>query len=190
MRSAVRRLERLRRVAPPGAGAWWDRASAEVRGEARANGFPPHAFAAVVAILSPRRRWERNVSDALRATLVVCGREGVTSWPPMVTNKQKAQVHTALRVPGFVPTGPKVSVFYWLLVEPRMPMVCVDRHICEAVFGRPLVNGKGRERGPTLGERRFAVRAVHKAALARGEEVQRFQAAVWEVVRSVGVGEL
>jgi hypothetical protein len=115
--------------------------------------------AGVIAALSPRLAWRKNVEYAQLA-YVVWGaierdaRQGLELLtddtkaavfagmiPTLNANARKAYRILQGEDPELVLGGPKVTAFYWTIVNPDDPRaVVVDRHAVGIAFGRPMTD--------------------------------------------------
>lgn len=103
----------------------------------------PSRAAAVLAVLSPRLSWRKNVEAAQDAyagrPLRVLGR-----------NAEKARLLLAGADPEDVVRGPKTRAFWRTIADPTDPRaVVVDRHAVSVAVGRNLDDA---ERGALLGK--------------------------------------
>lgn len=113
--------------------------------------------AGVVAVLSPRLAWRKNVEYAQLAYIVRAAIEReahrglrlVTDdvkaaifagmIPTLNANARKAYRILSGEDPEVVLGGPKVTAFYWTIVDPSDPRsVVVDRHAIAIAYNRPL----------------------------------------------------
>lgn len=121
--------------------------------------------AAVIAVLSPRLAWSKNVELAQLAYAQYYG-SGLTKelyfvegWPGLKGNARKAFRILDGEEPEDVVSGEKVTPFFWTIYDPSDPRaVVVDRHALDVVMGRVLTDA---ERGLLLG-RKNAYAEVHE----------------------------
>lgn len=117
---------------------WYGRAHAQVKDAAERHGVSLRAMAGAVAAISPGLAWERNVLHAEQLAAYVNGRGqrafGGGIKRPAVPTYSHANVEKALAClrgaePTDYVTGPKVSAFYRLLVNPQdNEACCIDGH--------------------------------------------------------------
>lgn len=113
------------------------------------------AAAAVIAVLSPRLSWPKNVELAWRVfDLYFAGvskGEILADWPGIKVNANKALRILAGETPDDVVGGPKVRSFWFTIVDPTDPRtVVIDRHAFDVAANRPLTD---EVRGRLLGRR-------------------------------------
>jgi hypothetical protein len=97
----------------------------------------PRRAAGVLAALSPRVSWARNVELAARA--YADGRASGT----LGFSVRAADAILAGADPLSVLNGPKVRAFYTLISDPDDPVtVCVDRHGIDVAVGRRLTDAQ------------------------------------------------
>jgi hypothetical protein len=115
--------------------------------------------AAVIAVLSPRLSWEKNVELARLAYRwhaergdLGCAMSGtLAAWPGLRTNALKAFRILGGEDPDDVVAGPKVRAFWHTIVDPSDPRaVVVDRHAIDVAAGRVLDD---KVRGHLLGRK-------------------------------------
>jgi len=104
----------------------------------------PRRAAAILAVLSPRLSWTRNIEAALD---VYAGR-----WPKVLnTNARKAFRIRGGADPEEVVKGPKVRAFWHAIVDPSNPRaIVVDRHAIDVAAGQVLTDN---QRGVLLGRK-------------------------------------
>ncbi len=117
---------------------WYGRAHAQVKDAAERHGVPLRAMAGAVAAISPGLSWERNVFYAEKLAEYAAGKGqrafGGGIKRPTVPTYSHANVEKALAClrgaePSEYVTGPKVSAFYALLVDPAdADACCIDGH--------------------------------------------------------------
>lgn len=124
----------------------------------------------MLAALSPRQRWRRNV---LSAEAVLAGRPwNAAGYAPNVAKARDiAAGHPPLAVLG----GDKVRAFWAALYGSRYA-ITIDKWMTLAALGRPAEQPKGD---------RYAriCRALESAAAITGETPREFQAVCWLAVR-------
>lgn len=110
--------------------AWYDVAHAEA---VALDPTKVHRAAGVIAALSPRVRWGRNLALAKDAY-----KHGTASGT-MGRSCLAANAILAGADPSEVLTGPKVRAFYQLIADPdHKQAVCVDRHAIDVAVGLRL----------------------------------------------------
>lgn len=106
----------------------------------------PDRAAAVIAVLSPRLPWRKNVEAA---------RDAYAGRPMRVLgrNAEKARLILAGADPEDVVSGPKVRAFWRTIADPSDPRaVVIDRHAVDVACGRVLGDAaRGRLLGRTGG---------------------------------------
>lgn len=157
-------------------GKWYHYAQADVQELAATYNVPFLVMAACVAALSPGNKWASNL---LAADRFFTGNPKIPAYPNAVA---KARQILDAQNPALL-TGPKVSVFYRSLVEPRAlehDMV-LDGHAINIWRGekRPL-KGLGK---PTAAERKQMIDDYHQAAQELGVPVQAVQATTWYIYK-------
>lgn len=147
--------------------AWYGGARAIVADMAFRHGVPTEVAAAVVAVLSPRIPWGRNVrlADELLGGAEVRG--------VLPASRDKASTILATHDTGRV-SGPKVSAFYANLTGDES-RVTVDTWVLRAV-------GFHTEQ-PSERQYRDIERAVVANAKRAGVTPAQYQAQVWVVIR-------
>lgn len=178
IRRMTRRLIRLHAetsAADLAAGiAWYDRARAAA--EAIAIGDDVTGAAAVIAHLSPRESWSRNVANA--AAMLQAAADGA-ECPRVSTTGQRAKawaVATGAAAPD-VAHGPKTYAF-WANICGDDARVCVDSWAARAATGDRTHIGPG-----SRAEYGRMERAYQRAAKAVGMAPRDLQAAIWTNVR-------
>lgn len=132
--------------------------------------------AGIIAALSPRMRWGRNIDEAEQ--ILLCDGDEHASLivgSALGDNVRKACSIARGDSPEVVLQGNKVRAFYQCIVEPESPLtVCVDVHAYSIWLGRP-------EPGPTLSDRLYARVASDYVAVARSLSLVpcQLQAITW-----------
>ena len=85
--------------------------------------------AALLAVLSPLEKWERNVAVARLAVAY--------GYPYPTTTDKMGKVTRLLsgETPADVVSGPKVTAFYNNILDPSGDHVTIDRHAIDIAFG-------------------------------------------------------
>jgi len=120
----------------------------------------PARAAAVLAVLSPRLSWERNVEAATDA---YAGRPTRT----LRMNEDKALRIIAGETPDAVVKGPKVRAFWAAIVDPdNAEAIVIDRHALDITAGTVLDD---EQRGKLLGRKGAygEVAALYRSAARR-----------------------
>lgn len=137
--------------------------------------------AGVIAALSPRVSWPRNVELAGRAYT-----EGKASGT-LGRSCKAADAILAGAHPAYVLNGPKVRAFFTLILDPTDEhTVCVDRHAIDVAVGHRLVEAERTEKF-SLERRglyeRFA-RCYRRAGAQLGILPSQVQAVTWVTWRA------
>jgi hypothetical protein len=137
--------------------------------------------AGVIAALSPRLAWRKNVEYANLAYMTYnqMRREAPLSGltdevrasifagiiPTLNANARKAFRILEGESPEDVLRGPKVTAFYWTIVDPTDPRaVVVDRHAVDIAYGRTMSDD---ERNKALSGKRYGeVATLYRRAAA------------------------
>ena len=111
--------------------------------------------AAVIAVLSPRLSWPKNVELARWAYQAHFGgmspSEALAHWPGIKANAAKAFRILGGEDPDAVVGGPKVRAFWLTIVDPTDPRtVVIDRHAFDVAVNQPLTD---QVRGVLLGRK-------------------------------------
>jgi len=155
---------------------WYARAQTQCAAVGEDYGVDTRTVVAVVAVLSPMVRWERNVTLA---------RIAIETWqdgaPAIDVPALNNNCHRARRILNGdlddVERSPKAASFYHSIMgAPSRP--CVDRHAYEAATGHP-------GEGAPMTERtyRLVAEAYREAARDLGMGVRHLQAIVWLTTR-------
>lgn len=172
VRAFVRRLVRWWRAADTAtrdAGrAWYRTARRTAKRLARAHGCTLQTAAGVIAVLSPRLQWARNVTAAAEVL------EGRSRVPGVFrASLAKARRIAAGERPEDVLSGPKVRAFYAALLG-DLDAAVVDVWIARAA---------GIEDAPTDREYAQVAEALRMGAREVGEPTAVFQATTWVAIR-------
>lgn len=116
---------------------WYSDAITAVRRQLGEWHPPTATIAGVLAALSPRMPWERNVDLAADALLRGAARGALSQ------NCAKANAILAGADPERILSGRKVRAFYYCLAYPFSDAVCVDRHAVCVAAGRHLPERAG-----------------------------------------------
>ena len=103
---------------------WYANAKIDCLMLSHLHGVPTNTVAGMVAALSPRNRWSRNVVDA--ESVILHGECATVAT--FKTNKAKAVRILQGEWPLDVLSGNKVRAFYTCIVDPLTDDVCVDGH--------------------------------------------------------------
>ena len=121
---------------------WYKQAMAAARVMAARYGIHAHEAAGVIAALSPRNRWERNLQDAenLIAAYAAAGAEGCATVKVCTFGGNKAKAVRILEAGCLtdadvikILSGPKLTEFYSCIVG--ISDVCIDGHAYAIWFG-------------------------------------------------------
>ena len=108
---------------------WYDAANVHARYLADSHGVSIGRAAGVIAVLSPRVPWSRNVAMAYE--IFATGTTGGLS-----ANVVKAQRLALGAHPDDVVSGDKVSSFYANILDPSGHEITIDRHAFDIAQGR------------------------------------------------------
>ena len=168
--------------------AWYAQANALAQ---ELDPMSPERAAAVIAVLSPRNYWERNVELARQA--YDWHRSGMTleefrgRWRGMKSQAEKAYRILSGEPPESVVSGPKVTAFWRNITDPSDPtVVVVDRHAFSVAAGQ-TVDDRTRQRvlerkggyETVADQYRRAARIVSRETGERWSPAE-IQAATWE----------
>lgn len=138
--------------------------------------LPFPIVAAVVAVLSPGNKWRMNIRAA---DFILAGvkKRGINAYPRDIF---KAQKILETGDTSYV-TGPKVTVFYRSLLDPKSVEhdIVLDGHAINLWRGKKV--GLKGIRQPSIAERRQMIEDYKKAARDFGISVQGVQAVTWWV---------
>lgn len=154
--------------------------------------------AGVIAALSPRLSWRKNVEYAelayyLHATNPFDDPDSdvAINWfagsvPTLNANAKKAARILNGHHPENILGGPKVTAFYWTIVNPDDPRsVVVDRHAISILFNRPLSDDEVGQALRKKGAYELAADLYRRAAAIISRELgeiwtpAQVQAATW-----------
>lgn len=160
---------------------WYSDAHAECAALATEHGLTVETVAAIVAVLSPALRWERNIAAA-RA--VITG----ASTSAYGANVHKAQRLLAGEAPSAVVSGPKVTAFFNLLRDPTASNELVlDSIAVLLALGRDPHRVTNEDAKPSLGRPRVLrtiARAYRAVANELGVPPHVLQATTWVTWRN------
>jgi hypothetical protein len=157
---------------------WYETARLTAAAIAGAHGrLNVQQVAGIIAALSPRISWSRNVMAAYR--MIECATKG---WPmPHVdgynTNRRKAWDIANGADPATVLGGPKVTAFY------RNLLGC-DESVTVDVWAARAAEGRFNAQAPTGRRYETLARAYREAAAARNVTPRAMQATVWCAIRN------
>ena len=160
--------------------AWYDEAHELARSISDQFGVSLDVVAGVIAALSPRSKWERNITDGKNILTAYVTGEDPAAVPVTTFNRNKARAIEILEAGtrhGAL-SGPKVCAFADNIEDPDGDIVTVDSHAYNAWAGeRVIVNGTG----PTITPKRFRECAAdyRKLAIVYGISPPQAQAIVW-----------
>jgi len=164
--------------------SWYHQALAVAKTIATRYGIHPHEAAGVIAALSPRNRWERNLQDAenLIAAYAAAGAEGCAKIKVCTFSANKAKAIRILEAGCItdadvikILSGPKLTEFYSCIVG--ISDVCIDGHAYAIWFGERVTL----ENVPSIGVKlRREIKADYrKAAEILGVSPAQCQAVTW-----------
>lgn len=157
---------------------WYDQAGAGAFELADAHGLTDDQAGAILALLSPSNRWERNVADAWR----LCAEGESASVCTYGPNKAKALRVLAGECPWDVVTGQKVFAF-WRCIMGDSDAVVIDRHAWAIAAG----SKPNAERAKAELTSRYAefVEAYVQAGELLGIPAYEVQATTWVTFRRI-----
>jgi len=160
-------------------GRWYHNAKSEVEDLAKQFQLPFPVVAAIVAVLSPGNRWSSNLTAAER---LLSGSSKINSYPRQI---QRAKSILQTGDVGLV-TGPKVTVFFNSLMNPKMVEkdMVLDGHAINIWRGEK-VRLKGLAT-PTGKERAKMIQDYQSASEQLGVPVQAVQAVTWYIWKYTG----
>lgn len=160
-------------------GRWYHNAKTDVQELAVQFNLPFPVVAGIVAVLSPGNKWSMNL---LAAERLLQGQSKINAYPRQV---QRAQRILETGDIGLV-SGPKVTVFFNSLVDPKMVEkdMVLDGHAIniwrgEKVSLKNLTN-------PNSKERTQMIQDYQTAAKELGVPVQAVQAVTWYIWKYTG----
>jgi len=154
--------------------AWYDRAQSAARDMA-VDGDVARA-AAVIAHLSPRESWSRNVANAARVLSAVADGGDCPAVHTMVQRVKAWQAATGTVAPD-ANHGPKTSAFLANILGD-------DRRVCVDSWAARAATGDMAHEGPSgVAQYRVMEEAYVRAADAVGISPRDLQAAIWVHVR-------
>jgi hypothetical protein len=142
--------------------------------------------AAVIAVLSPRLSWPKNVELArLAYEWHADGSQQLSNWPGLKGNALKAFQILGGATPDDVVKGPKVRTFWLTICDPTDPRaVVVDRHAFDVAVNKVLTD---ETRGKLLGRKgaydEVATMYRRAAKVLGGITPAEVQAVTWTVWR-------
>lgn len=147
---------------------WYSDARAIVKGLAEVYGRRDETVAGVIAALSQRQEWRRNVRQAeaaLKAGRAVGG---------LGQARERANRILAGEHPWKVLRGPKIRAFYRAILGDDQAVV-IDTWMCRAL---------GHNEKPTIKQYRKLAARVRREARAREMPPAVYQATVWCAIRN------
>lgn len=132
--------------------------------------------AGILAALSPRVDWDRNMLLASRVYV-----EGFASGC-LTSNARKADAIYAGSTPLDVLGGDKVRAFYGAIVDPMAGHVVIDRHAFDIALGE-RTDDAARSLLSRVGAYEFVANLYHEAARVLGVSATALQAITWTVWR-------
>ena len=163
---------------------WYPQAKKAATIMAERYGIHPHEAAGVIAALSPRNRWERNLQDAenLIAAFAAAGAEGCATVKVCTFSGNKAKAIRILSAGCItdadvikILSGPKLTEFYSCIVG--ISDVCIDGHAYAIWFGERVTLANVPSIGVKL--RREIKRDYYQAAEILGVTPAEAQAVTW-----------
>lgn len=158
---------------------WYDTAYRDCESLAITYDISTQVICGMVAALSPRNRWTRNITDTEQVILL--GEDAVVGT--FNTNKTKALKILNGASPLTVLSGNKVTAFYKCLVYRVIcDDVCVDTH----AYGVALGNGE-RLRPKNISDTKYAEISddYRELALELGIQPKQLQAITWLTYRRI-----
>ena len=166
---------------------WYSTAHEAAEHIGRTYGVSTSTAAGVIAALSPRNKWERNLIDAeqLISTYVAAGTQAAKAVKVCTFTNNKAKALRILECDGSpssvraILSGPKLTEFFNCIVA--ADDVCIDGHAYAIWFGQRLTLDKV----PSIGIKlRRAIKADYVAvAAANGLKPFEAQAITWTAWR-------
>lgn len=162
--------------------AWYNQAKLFVGRVAQTYGLEMRVVAAVVAALSPRNRWERNILDAENIIKAFIQGENYVDVKvaTFYGNKDRAIAVLEQNDSTIVETSRKTESFLYNITQPELlDYITLDVWMCRALHGDLEMQAF------TISEEQYETfqDAVKQAAELVGEHPVEFQAIVWQVLR-------
>lgn len=132
--------------------------------------------AGIIAALSPRVEWERNMTLASRVYA-----EGFASGT-LTDGTRKADAIYAGSQPLAILGGDKVRAFYRAILDPRAGHVVIDRHAFDVAIGR-VTDDNTRKILSRVGAYDYVANLYREAAEILGISATAVQAVTWIVWR-------
>lgn len=170
---------------------WYSAMRTEAARRANALGATTlEGYLRVVAILSPRLPWDKNLEYA---DAVVSGWQAGLDWAQIRTgafNRNQKRAYESLADPEFKfpATAPKISNFYLNLLHGGGDNVTIDTWMVRAIYAHPNIPAlpmTATEEVPSLTKAQYARVAICLAEVADRHGVQsaQAQAVIWETIR-------
>ena len=160
--------------------AWYDAAHELARRLCERYGVSLDVASGVIAALSPRSRWERNITDAERLIAAYVVDEDPMTVPVTTFHRNK---ECAIRILEAgtrhgVLSGPKVCAFADNVENPTCDTVTVDSHVWNAWVGHREIRGGS---GPKITPKRYRECAAgyQKVAALYGIRPSQAQSIIW-----------
>lgn len=143
------------------------------------NQFTPEQIAGVIAALSPRNKWERNILDAYNVLKAVKLNKKPQAVKVCTFNKNKEKAfNIAKGKESIKPTARKTSAFVSNIATLDENRVTIDLWHLRALFGKTITGGLTPKKYDILEE--LTIKVANKFGL-KGYE---FQAIIWEQIRN------
>lgn len=155
-------------------GQWYHNAKSGVQDLATEFNLPFPVVAAIVAVLSPGNRWHGNL---IAAEKLLNGDPKVNAYP-----RQADRARAILKTGDTsLVTGPKVSVFFKSLLDPKSVEkdMVLDSHAIN--IWRGVKTSIKALKNPTVSERAQMIKDYQQAAKELGVPVQAVQAVTWYI---------
>lgn len=158
-------------------GRWYHHAHDHVKALAQRYNEPFEVVAAVVAVLSPGNTWANNLKAAEG---ILAGKNKVNAYP----RQERVARDILITANTKLVSGPKVSVFYQSLLDPKYVEnhLVLDGHAIN-IWRGSKTNLKGVSQ-PSLSERESMLKDYQRAALDSELPVQAVQAITWFLWKS------
>ena len=155
---------------------WYSRARAECMALSKETGVPLEVVVAIVAVLSPRTMWERNLGAARN---LINGQNGEGTG----INKRKGREILAGGSIDESLKGPKVRSFYRNILDPHDPDVVT----CDVWAARVAGGPEAWERKFWLKEKQYfeVANDYREAAALLGILPSELQAITWVTIRRI-----